>query len=216
MWHNASMTKQQKAKKILQLLKKEYVETGPFIRWSTPLELLVGIILSAQCTDERVNIVTKKLFKKYKTAKDYANANIKTLEKEIYSTGFYKSKAKALKTTGKIIMKDFDGKVPDKLEDLLKLRGVSHKTAYLVLAKLYGKYEGLAVDTHVFRLSKRFGLSNANTPIQMSKELSKVIEPKNYLDWNEYCITHGRKICGRKPKCDECILNKICAKNLEM
>jgi endonuclease-3 len=208
------MTKQQKAKKILQLFKKEYRRTGPFINWNTPLELLVGIILSAQCTDERVNIVTKKLFKKYKTAGDYAHTNIETLEKEIYSTGFYKSKAKALKETGGIIAKDFGGEVPDNLEDLLKLRGVSHKTAYLVLAKLYNKNEGLAVDTHVFRLAKRFGLSNANTPIKMSRELSAIIEPEDYLSWNEYCITHGRKVCTRKPKCGECVLNKICSKNI--
>jgi len=209
-----SMNKKESAKEILRLLKKEYKITGPFIEWSTPLELLVGIILSAQCTDERVNIVTKKLFKKYRTASDYANANIKILEKEIYSTGFYKSKAKALKETGKIIAEEFGGKVPDNLEDLLKLRGVSHKTAYLVLAKLYGKNEGLAVDTHVFRLSKRFGLSEAKTPIQMSKELSVIINPEDYLDWNEYLITHGRAICVRKPKCDECVLNQICNKNI--
>ncbi len=208
------MTKKEKVKKILQLLKKEYKTVGPFIQWSNELELLVGIILSAQCTDERVNMVTKELFQKYKTASDYANADISELEKEVYSTGFYKSKARALKETGKIIDSEFDGKVPDKLEDLLKLRGVSHKTAYLVLAKAYGKHEGLAVDTHVFRLAKRFGLSNARSPIIMSRELSKVIEPKNYLEWNEYCITHGRKICTRKPKCDECVLNKICAKNI--
>ena len=214
MWHNCVMIKRQKAREILKLLKKEYPKTGPFIQWSTPLELLVGIILSAQCTDERVNKVTEDLFKKYRGAQDYAGANIKTLEKEIYSTGFYKSKAKALKITGSIIVKDYNGRVPNNLEDLLKLRGVSHKTAYLVLAKLYNKNEGLAVDTHVFRLAKRFGLSEANTPIKMSRELSAIINPKDYLDWNEYCITHGRKICGRKPKCDECVLKNICAKNI--
>ncbi len=208
------MIKKERAKKILQLLEKEYPKTGPFIQWSTPLELLVGIILSAQCTDERVNMVTKDLFKKYKTSTDYASANIRALEKEIYSTGFYKSKAKALKVTGKIITEEYNSKVPNNLDDLLKLRGVSHKTAYLVLAKLYNKNEGLAVDTHVFRLSKRFGLSSAKSPVIMSRELSKIIEPKNYLNWNEYCITHGRKICTRKPKCDECILKKICKQNI--
>jgi len=208
------MNKKSQAKEILQLLKKEYKTVGPFIEWSNALELLVGIMLSAQCTDVRVNMVTKDLFKKYKTAHDYACADIQTLKKEIYSTGFYKSKAKALKVTGKIISEDFDGKVPNNLEDLLTLRGVSHKTAYLVLAKLYDKNVGLAVDTHVFRLSKRFGLSDANTPIKMSKELSAIIDADSYLEWNEYCITHGRKICVRKPKCTECILNKICAKNI--
>ncbi len=212
--HNLIMNKKENAAKILQLLKKEYPKTGPFIEWTTSLELLVGIILSAQCTDERVNMVTEDLFKKYKTSQDYANADIEALEKEIYSTGFYKSKSKALKETGQIITEDFNGEVPDNLDDLLKLRGVSHKTAYLVLAKLYGKNEGLAVDTHVFRLSKRFGLSDARTPIKMSKELSAIIDPKDYLNWNEYCITHGRAICGRKPKCNECVLKNICAKKI--
>ncbi len=205
-----SMNKKQQAKEILQLLKKEYKQTGPFIQWSNSLELLIGIILSAQCTDIRVNMVTKNLFKKYKTSEDYANANMEELEKEVYSTGFYRSKAKALKETGRIITEDFGGEVPDNLDDLLKLRGVSHKTAYLVLSKVYGKNDGLAVDTHVFRLAKRFGLSNAKSPIIMSRELSKIIEPKNYLQWNEYIITHGRAICGRTPKCDDCILKKVC------
>ncbi|MEN8252674.1 MAG: endonuclease III, partial [Patescibacteria group bacterium] len=200
------MTKQEQVQKILQLLKKEYDETGPFIEWNNPLELLVGTILSAQCTDVRVNKVTKELFKKYKTPKDYAGADIEVLEKEVYSTGFYKSKAKALKETGRIISEDFGGEVPNNLEDLLKLRGVSHKTAYLVLSKVYGKNDGLAVDTHVFRLSKRFGLSVANTPEKMSRELSGIIDPKDYLTWNEYLITHGRAICGRKPKCEECVV----------
>lgn len=204
------MNKKQQAKEILQLLKKEYKQTGPFIQWSNSLELLIGIILSAQCTDIRVNMVTKNLFKKYKTSEDYANANMEELEKEVYSTGFYRSKAKALKETGRIITEDFGGEVPDNLDDLLKLRGVSHKTAYLVLSKVYGKNDGLAVDTHVFRLAKRFGLSNAKSPIIMSRELSKIIEPKNYLQWNEYIITHGRAICGRTPKCDDCILKKVC------
>lgn len=208
------MTKQEQVQKILQLLKKEYDETGPFIEWNNPLELLVGTILSAQCTDVRVNKVTKELFKKYKTPKDYAGADIEVLEKEVYSTGFYKSKAKALKETGRIISEDFGGEVPNNLEDLLKLRGVSHKTAYLVLSKVYGKNDGLAVDTHVFRLSKRFGLSVANTPEKMSRELSRIIDPKDYLTWNEYLITHGRAICGRKPKCEECVLKDICAKKI--
>jgi len=209
-----SMNKKQRAEEILQLLKKEYKQTGPFIQWSNPLELLIGIILSAQCTDLRVNRVTENLFKKYKTAEDYASADINTLEQEIYSTGFYKAKAKALKETGRIISEDFDGEVPNSLDDLLKLRGVSHKTAYLVLAKVYGKNDGLAVDTHVFRLAKRFGLSDAKSPIIMSRELSKIVEPKNYLEWNEYLITHGRAICGRTPKCDKCVLKNICAQNI--
>lgn len=212
--HNLNMNKKNKAKEILKLLKEEYQEVGPFIQWSNPLELLIGIILSAQCTDLRVNTVTKSLFKKYKIAEDYANADIEVLEQEVYSTGFYKSKAKALKETGRIIAEDFGGEVPDNLDDLLKLRGVSHKTAYLVLSKVYGKNDGLAVDTHVFRLAKRFGLSNAKSPEIMSRELSKIVQPKNYLEWNEYLITHGRAVCGRKPRCNECVLKNVCVKNI--
>ncbi|PID52110.1 MAG: endonuclease III [Candidatus Moraniibacteriota bacterium] len=208
------MDKKQQTRKILKELKKEYKKTGPFIEWSTPLELLVGTILSAQCTDERVNAVTQKLFKKYTTAGDYAKASINTLEKEVYSTGFYKNKAKALKESGQIMVDHFDGEVPDTLEGLLKLRGVSIKTAYLVLSKVYGKNVGLAVDTHVFRLSKRIGLSDAKTPEKMSKELSEIVDKKNYLLWNEYLITHGRAVCGRKPKCDTCVINELCKKNI--
>lgn len=206
------MTKQEKAVEILKRLKRTYKVTGPFVEWSTPLELLVGTILSAQCTDVRVNMVTKELFQKYKIPADYAKARIATLEKEIYSTGFYHAKAKALKESGEIMEKKFNGKVPDTLEGLLSLRGVSTKTAYLVLSKLYGKNIGLAVDTHVFRLCKRIGLSSAKTPVKMSEEMSKIIAARHYLEWNEYLITHGRAICGRVPKCDTCVLNDICKK----
>lgn len=208
------MDKKQYAQEILRRLKKEYKTTGPFILWSTPLELLVGTILSAQCTDVRVNLVTKDLFKKYTSAHDYADAELTTLEKEIYSTGFYKNKAKALKESGRIMVADFDGQVPDTLEGLLMLRGVSHKTAYLVLAKIYHKNVGLAVDTHVFRLSKRMGISQKKTPDAMSKELDTIIAPKDYLAWNEYLITHGRAICGRTPHCEQCVLVDICKKNI--
>ena len=207
------MNNKEKSIAILRRLKKEYKITGPFVAWSNPLELLVGTILSAQCTDERVNKVTKSLFKKYRTAQDYANADIEDLEKEIYSTGFYKSKAKSLKLTGQIMVQNFDGSVPDNLSDLLTLRGVSHKTAYIVLAKIFGKNDGLAVDTHVFRLSKRMGLSNAGIPEKMSEELSAVITSKNYMAWNEYLITHGRAVCGRVPHCGACVISNICSKN---
>ncbi len=208
------MDKKQQARDILQKLTKAYKKTGPFITWSTPLELLVGTILSAQCTDARVNMVTKELFTKYRSAADYARADIKTLEKDVYSTGFYKNKAKALKESGRIMVENFGGEVPDTLDGLLSLRGVSIKTAYLVLSKVYGKNVGLAVDTHVFRLSKRMGLSDAKTPEKMSKELGDIIERKDYLLWNEYLITHGRAVCGRTPRCEECVIKDLCKKHL--
>ncbi len=206
------MNAKTRAKNILTILQKTYPQVGPFIHYSTPLELLVGTILSAQCTDERVNMVTKTLFAKYKSARDYADADLATLEKDIYSTGFYKNKAKALKESGRIMVENFGGQVPDTLDDLLTLRGVSHKTAYLVLAKVYGKNVGIAVDTHVFRLSKRMGISDAKTPDSMRKELHDIIAPEDYLLWNEYLITHGRAVCGRKPQCHTCAVQKYCKK----
>ncbi len=195
----------------LRRLRKAYKVTGPFVEWSNPLELVVGTALSAQCTDERVNMVTRELFRKYKTARDYAAADQATLEKEVYSTGFYRNKAKNLRGMGKVLVEEFGGDVPDTLEGLLKLPGVSNKTAYVVLAKAFGKMKGVAVDTHVFRLAPRLGWSNAKTPEKMSRELGELFPKDNYLDVNEYLITHGRAICvPRNPKCDECVLSDIC------
>lgn len=206
-----SMTQKAKAKEILKRLRKAYPKRGPFVLYSNPLELVMGTVLSAQCTDERVNMVTKDLFKKYKTAKDYAHADIKQLEKEIYSTGFYKNKAKFLKSIGEILLEKHNGKVPATLDELLELPGVSHKTAYLVLAKAFNTYEGVAVDTHVKRLTPRLGLTREtkNTDI-ISKDLEKVLDKKDYLDINEYFIMHGRAVCVSKPKCSECVLIDLC------
>lgn len=203
--------KKSRAKECLKRLKKAYRTVGPFVEWSNPLELVVGTMLSAQCTDERVNQTTKVLFKKYLTAEDYADASIATLEKEIFSCGFYRNKAKNLKGIGKILSKKFGGSVPNRLEDLLLLPGVSHKTAYIVLAKAFGQNAGLAVDTHVFRLAGRLGWSGASTPEKMSPELMKLFLAREYLRVNEYLITHGRAICApRTPKCSECVLRDIC------
>ncbi|HLB51138.1 MAG TPA: endonuclease III [Patescibacteria group bacterium] len=205
------MDKKIRARKILVRIKKHYTLSGPFVTWRTPLELVVGTVLSAQCTDVRVNLVTKKLFKKYTTARDYARAKLPTLEKEIYSTGFYKSKARYLKGIGEILEKKLAGRVPDTLEQLLMLPGVSNKTAYLVLAKVFGKNVGLAVDTHVFRLAPRMGLSDAKTANKMSEELGKIFSPKDYLSVNEYFITHGRALCTPGiPKCAQCPVKDLC------
>ncbi|NTW14023.1 MAG: endonuclease III [Candidatus Moranbacteria bacterium] len=203
--------KKKVAREALRRLKREYAVTGPFVEWSNPLELVVGTALSAQCTDERVNMVTSELFKKYKTARDYAEADQGVLEKEIYSTGFFRNKAKNLRGMGKVLAEEFGGNVPDSLEGLLRLPGISNKTAYIVLAKAFGKLEGLAVDTHVFRLAPRLGWSDAGTPEKMSRELGELFPKKDYLSVNEYLITHGRAICApRNPKCGECVLSDIC------
>ena len=203
--------KMKKAQEALKRLRKAYKVTGPFVEWSNPLELVVGTALSAQCTDVRVNMVTKELFKKYKTARDYADADQAVLEKEIYSTGFYRNKAKNLRGMGQVLVERYGGKVPDTLEGLLSLPGISNKTAYIVLEKAFGKLEGVAVDTHVFRLVPRLGWSDAKTAEKMSAELSRLFPKKDYLDMNEYLITHGRAICSpRNPKCGDCVLSDIC------
>ena len=199
------------AQQILQRLKRHYELTGPFIDFHNPLELVIGTVLSAQCTDVRVNIVTKKLFRKYKKPSDYAKAQLSTLEKEIYSTGFYKSKAKYLKGIGDLLEKKFGGKVPQTYNELVELPGVSHKTAFLILAKAFHVFEGIAVDTHVFRLSPRMGLSSSKTPEKMAKDLAELFPPQEYLNVNEYFITHGRAVCSPGiPKCGECILRILC------
>lgn len=203
--------KKKRASEALKRMKKAYKTVGPFVEWSNPLELVVGTMLSAQCTDERVNKTTKVLFKKYTTAEDYANAKLTTLEKEIFSCGFYRNKSKNLKGIGKILSENFGGTVPGRLEDLLLLPGVSHKTAYIVLAKAFGENMGVPVDTHVFRLAGRLGWSAAKAPEKMAPDLGKLFPPKDYLKINEYLITHGRAICApRNPKCGECVLKDLC------
>lgn len=205
------MDEKTRTKEILKRLKNAYPIPGPFVEWSTPLELVVGTVLSAQCTDERVNRVTKGLFAKYRTAEDYANADLPTLEREVYSTGFYRNKAKHLRGLGKILANRFGGEVPGTLEELLSFPGVSHKTAYIVLSKAFGKNVGVAVDTHVFRVAPRLGLSDANTASRMSAELGGLFLPKDYLLVNELFITHGRALCvPRRPRCGECPLADIC------
>lgn len=206
------MTDRSRASEILKRLKKIYTTIGPFVEWSTPLELLIGTVLSAQCTDVRVNEVTKKIFKKYKTARDYAEVRLSKLEKEIYTTGFYKSKAKYLKGIGEMLIEKHKGKVPDSLEELLELPGVSHKTAYLVLAKAFKKNIGIAVDTHVKRVAPRLGLTKEKKNAdKIGKDLEKLVLSKKYLDVNEYFILHGRATCkpGR-PLCNLCVLQDIC------
>ncbi len=205
------MKQRERARKILKRLKRTYRVRGPFVVWGNPLELLIGTVLSAQCTDVRVNIVTKKLFKKYKTANDYARAKLPQLEKEIYSTGFYKTKARYLKGIGQALQERCGGNVPNRFEDLLTLPGVARKSANLIMAKAFGIPTGIAVDTHVFRVAPRLGLTKGKTPDAMARDLEKLYQPKDYLDVNEYMIMHGRAICApRKPKCPSCVLNDIC------
>ena len=199
------------ANEIIALLKKEYPGVKIALHYSDPLELLIATILSAQCTDKQVNGVTKILFKKYRTPQDYIKTSQEELEKDIYSTGFYRNKAKNIKELSKILVNDFDSKVPDTMEALLTLPGVGRKTANIILSGGFGKIEGIAVDTHVKRIVFRLGLTANTSPEKIEKDLMKVI-PKNYWDiLTLLLIHHGRKVCkARKPLCRECVLNKLC------
>ncbi len=202
--------------KVLELLKKEYKTTGPFLNWDNSLQLLVAVSLSAQCTDERVNKVTKKLFAKYKSPKDYADANKEELEKYIYSTGFYKNKAKNLIGMGKIIVEKFNNIIPSDFESLQEIPGVGKKTAAIILSHAFDKNISVAVDTHVKRLVNLIGIVESDNVETIRKALNIYLESKNYAIFNEYLITHGRAICvARKPKCNKCVLKDIC-KNKEL
>lgn len=201
-----------RARLVLRRLRKLYgTDIGPFVDFHNPLELVMGTILSAQCTDVRVNAVTKDLFRTYRTAADYRDADLTTLEREVYPTGFYKSKARSLKETGRIIADEYSGVVPDQVEDLLRLRGVSYKTAHLITAKAYGRMTGVAVDTHVDRLTRLLGLSAATDPTVKGRELAALYPRKDWLAVNEYLIMHGRAVCvARRPRCADCVLADIC------
>jgi len=197
--------------KILPLLKKEYPKAKIALNFSNPLEILVATVLSAQCTDERVNMVTKSLFKKYRKVQDYAKANLKTFEQEIRSTGFYRNKAKNIISATQKIVKDFNSKLPDSMDKLLQLPGVARKTANIVLFNGFGKVEGIAVDTHVRRLSQRLGLTKNQDPEKIEQDLMKLLDKKEWGKFSYLLIDHGRKICdAKKPKCLECILQKLC------
>jgi len=202
-----------KVNQIIKILKKEYPKAKIALEFSNPLEILVATILSAQCTDERVNKVTKSLFKKYKTVQDYANADLKKFEQEIKSTGFYRNKAKNIISSAKMIIEKFNGKVPDKMEDLLTLPGVARKTANIVLGNAYGIVEGIAVDTHVRRLSQRLGFTKNDDPVKIEQDLMKIIPKSNWFIISYLLIEHGRKICdARKPNCSECVISDLCPK----
>jgi len=200
---------------IWEILKKEYPDPQPALHFSNPLELLIATILSAQCTDAQVNTVTDKLFKKYRSVEDFANVDQAVLEKEIYSTGFYRNKAKHIRESSRIIIEDFGGEVPDTMEDLLKLPGVARKTANIVLAHGFGIIVGLAVDTHVKRLSGRLGFSQNRDPVKIEKDLMQLADREEWEDFSMTLILHGRRVCdARKPKCGVCAVSELCPSSL--
>jgi len=197
--------------KIIDFLEKEFPNAKIALNYRNPLELLVATILSAQCTDERVNMVTKSLFMKYKKAEDYANADIAELEQEIRPTGFYRNKARNLKNTGEMLVKRFHSQVPKTMDEVLELPGVARKTANIVLQNAYGVVEGIAVDTHVRRVTARLGLTTNEDQNKIEQDLMKIVPRDKWMRITDLVISLGRRVCtARKPKCNICVLNKIC------
>jgi endonuclease-3 len=197
--------------KIIGLLEEELPDAKIALNYTNPLELLVATILSAQCTDERVNIVTKSLFRKYRKAEDYAKADLPELEQDIKSTGFYRNKAKNIKKAAEILVKTFDSEVPRTMEEILELPGVARKTANIVLQNAFGVVEGIAVDTHVRRVSARLGLTENEDQDKIEEDLMRTVPREKWIRITDLLIFLGRRVCtARKPKCETCVLNKIC------
>jgi endonuclease-3 len=197
--------------KIIELLEKEHPDAKVALHYSNPLELLVATMLSAQSTDETINKVTKTLFKKYTTPEDYANADLKELEQEVRSTGFYHNKAKNLKNSAKMLVETYHSQVPKTMEELIELPGVARKTANIVLANVYAVVAGVAVDTHVRRLAQRLGLSGNSHPNKIEQDLMSIVPKDKWMRITDLLIFHGRRVCtAKKPNCAGCVLNKIC------
>lgn len=210
------MTKKD-AKELVDLLKKAYPDATCSLDFETPIQAVVAVILSAQCTDERVNKTTPELFKKCKTAYDFANIDINELEQIIHPCGFYKNKAKNIKLCSKQVIENFGGEVPHTMEELTSLAGVGRKTANVVMLEVFGIAEGIAVDTHAKRISNLTGLSNKKEPEKIEQDLIKIFPKDSLKDINHLLVWHGRNTCiARNPKCDKCPINKFCKHYLSL
>jgi endonuclease-3 len=195
---------------ILKRLKKEYPLAKIALEFETPFQLLISTILSAQCTDERVNLVTKTLFKKYKKPQDFLAVSNEELEKDIFSTGFYRQKAKSIKNCCKTLLENYNGKVPSDFEALNSLPGVGRKTASVVAGNAFG-IPAIAVDTHVIRLSNLMGFVNSKIPEKIEARLKEIFPEKEWINLGHYLMNHGRKICiARRPKCLQCVVGDLC------
>lgn len=205
------MTKKERVSQIVQILNETYsTEYKCYLNHENAWQLLIATMLSAQCTDARVNIVTKELFVKYPTLEVFADCDVKELEKDIYSTGFYKNKAKNIKACAEKLIAEYGGEVPSDLDELIKLDGVGRKTANVIRGNIYHE-PSIVVDTHVKRISKKLGLSKSDDPVVVEQELMKVLPREQWILYNIQIITHGRTICtARNPKCGECPLNSVC------
>jgi len=205
------MTARERAKRLIKTWPQVYPNAHCELDFRNPLELLVATILSAQSTDKRVNMVTPALFKKYRTARDYADAPQAELENAIKSTGFYHNKAKSIRGAMRAIVEKHGGKVPETMEELHALPGVGRKTANVVLGNAFHKNEGIVVDTHVIRLSQRLGLTKHKDPVKIELDLMKLVPRKHWTDWSHWLIWHGRRRCfARKPDCGQCEVFELC------
>lgn len=206
--------KKDKINSILEILSKTYPDAKCALNFTSPYELLISTILSAQCTDVRVNMVTSELYKEYNTPEKMIELSQEQLGEKIKSCGFYKNKSKNILGTTRDIIENYNGQVPSNMEDLIKLPGVGRKTANVVMSNAFGT-PAIAVDTHVFRVSNRIGLAKGKTPEEVEKQLMKNIPKNMWSDSHHYLIWHGRSICkSRKPQCDQCPIEKLCQKNL--
>ncbi|MFQ6038698.1 MAG: endonuclease III [Candidatus Aminicenantales bacterium] len=197
---------------IIRILRRLYPRSRTALHFETPLQILVATILSAQCTDEKVNEITPALFSKYRKAEDFANADPQVLEEEIRPTGFFRNKTRSIINASRKIVSDFGGEVPDTMEALVSLPGVARKTANIVLSSAFRRAEGIAVDTHVKRLSQRLGLSQEKNPDKIEQDLMMALVPReDWLDFNYMLVNHGRKTCqAKKPRCPDCELRHLC------
>jgi endonuclease-3 len=210
----AAATKSKKrARQVVELLKREYPDVECALVHDTPFELLIATILSAQCTDERVNIVTKDLFAKYSAPEDLAAVPLPRLEKLIQSTGFFRNKAKNIHDCCTKLVEEHAGEVPQELDKLVKLPGVGRKTANVVLGTAFGIPSGVVVDTHVTRLSQRLGLTEHEDAVKIERDLIEQLPQEEWIDFSHRLIWHGRRVCkARKPLCTQCVLNNVCPK----
>jgi endonuclease-3 len=200
-----------RARKIVARLEQAYPDATCALHHGSALELVVATILSAQCTDARVNMVTPHLFAKYTSAQDYAAANPKLLEKEIQSTGFFRNKTRSIIGMAQAVEERHQGQIPDTMEELTQLPGVGRKTANVILGTWFGKNEGVVVDTHVHRISRLFKLTEEDTPEKIERDLMQLIPREKWTWFGHTLIQHGRKVCiARRPRCEECVVNRLC------
>ena len=204
-----------KAIQIIEKLKNYYPDATCSLDFETPFQMLVAVVLSAQCTDERVNKTTPSIFSKYPTVYDFDNMDLSTLEELIHPCGFYKNKAKNLKAAARTIIEKYNGEVPKTMEELLQIPGVGRKSANVIMLEAFLNPQGIAVDTHAKRISNRIGFSNESDPLKIEQDLLKVIPKEYYYDVNHLLVWHGRKVCtARNPNCDICPIKDLCDKKI--